>query len=117
MGSSAHATVHITGASGKDANLKLQNNSRLWIFQNDGDNTLAKGAGVLHLYDGTEGATRIAVNSTGLVEVPGGVSGSAASTGSFGRVAAVRKVNIGSCLLYTSPSPRDRQKSRMPSSA
>ena len=26
-------------------------------------------------------------------------------------------VNIYSCLLYTSPSPRDRQKSRMPSSA
>ena len=25
--------------------------------------------------------------------------------------------NIKSCLLYTSPSPRDRQKSRMPSSA
>ena len=25
--------------------------------------------------------------------------------------------NINSCLLYTSPSPRDRQKSRMPSSA
>ena len=24
---------------------------------------------------------------------------------------------IKSCLLYTSPSPRDRQKSRMPSSA
>ena len=24
---------------------------------------------------------------------------------------------IVSCLLYTSPSPRDRQKSRMPSSA
>ena len=26
-------------------------------------------------------------------------------------------VFAGSCLLYTSPSPRDRQKSRMPSSA
>ena len=26
------------------------------------------------------------------------------------------ELNIG-CLLYTSPSPRDRQKSRMPSSA
>ena len=26
-------------------------------------------------------------------------------------------VNPGTCLLYTSPSPRDRQKSRMPSSA
>ena len=25
--------------------------------------------------------------------------------------------HIGYCLLYTSPSPRDRQKSRMPSSA
>ena len=25
--------------------------------------------------------------------------------------------NLETCLLYTSPSPRDRQKSRMPSSA
>ena len=25
--------------------------------------------------------------------------------------------SVDSCLLYTSPSPRDRQKSRMPSSA
>ena len=29
----------------------------------------------------------------------------------------VAKVLQNSCLLYTSPSPRDRQKSRMPSSA
>ena len=27
------------------------------------------------------------------------------------------EVPINGCLLYTSPSPRDRQKSRMPSSA
>ena len=27
------------------------------------------------------------------------------------------KLLINTCLLYTSPSPRDRQKSRMPSSA
>ena len=27
------------------------------------------------------------------------------------------KKKYNSCLLYTSPSPRDRQKSRMPSSA
>ena len=26
-------------------------------------------------------------------------------------------INLTGCLLYTSPSPRDRQKSRMPSSA
>ena len=29
----------------------------------------------------------------------------------------VTKQSLNSCLLYTSPSPRDRQKSRMPSSA
>ena len=29
----------------------------------------------------------------------------------------LRLWNVYSCLLYTSPSPRDRQKSRMPSSA
>ena len=28
-----------------------------------------------------------------------------------------KKLHLPSCLLYTSPSPRDRQKSRMPSSA
>ena len=31
--------------------------------------------------------------------------------------ALVEKFSDKSCLLYTSPSPRDRQKSRMPSSA
>ena len=29
----------------------------------------------------------------------------------------LKKLGINTCLLYTSPSPRDRQKSRMPSSA
>ena len=29
----------------------------------------------------------------------------------------VRMALLEACLLYTSPSPRDRQKSRMPSSA
>ena len=28
-----------------------------------------------------------------------------------------KAINLEDCLLYTSPSPRDRQKSRMPSSA
>ena len=30
---------------------------------------------------------------------------------------SMRLNGIDACLLYTSPSPRDRQKSRMPSSA
>ena len=29
----------------------------------------------------------------------------------------IEKGGVNTCLLYTSPSPRDRQKSRMPSSA
>ena len=38
---------------------------------------------------------------------------------SFERIEQLRSEGhpIGICLLYTSPSPRDRQKSRMPSSA
>ena len=33
----------------------------------------------------------------------------------LGAIQTLKSLNI--CLLYTSPSPRDRQKSRMPSSA
>ena len=41
------------------------------------------------------------------------------SVGFGPRAYLVSETNTGSisCLLYTSPSPRDRQKSRMPSSA
>ena len=35
----------------------------------------------------------------------------------WGLIASMYLGNIVGCLLYTSPSPRDRQKSRMPSSA
>ena len=31
--------------------------------------------------------------------------------------ASIRKLDIYACLLYTSPSPRDKRQSRMPSSA
>ena len=41
------------------------------------------------------------------------------ASGSFGAFATLESPTRGilACLLYTSPSPRDRQKSRMPSSA
>ena len=42
------------------------------------------------------------------------VNGDAAPLTSGNFIDLVRR---GTCLLYTSPSPRDRQKSRMPSSA
>ena len=52
---------------------------------------------------------RINPDKIGLIIGPGGktIKGIVAETGA--------EINI--CLLYTSPSPRDRQKSRMPSSA
>ena len=35
----------------------------------------------------------------------------------FTEMVNATSLELGHCLLYTSPSPRDRQKSRMPSSA
>ena len=59
---------------------------------------------------------RIAVNL--LHVVPGNVGGSEEySVETLRAVAESRPEEIEPCLLYTSPSPRDRQKSRMPSSA
>ena len=42
---------------------------------------------------------------------------SALPTNPFELVEMIRRQNSMNCLLYTSPSPRDREKSRMPSSA
>ena len=42
--------------------------------------------------------------------------GSADQDGSAASTSAARKRNYN-CLLYTSPSPRDKRQSRMPSSA
>ena len=44
-----------------------------------------------------------------------GLPGTSGFVGEFLTLVGIFKVNT--CLLYTSPSPRDRQKSRMPSSA
>ena len=41
----------------------------------------------------------------------------ALETGEARAFLARKNIEYGVCLLYTSPSPRDRQKSRMPSSA
>ena len=38
-------------------------------------------------------------------------------TDAFPRLVNLKTGRVHTCLLYTSPSPRDRQKSRMPSSA
>ena len=50
-----------------------------------------------------------------LEQVPKGLQNFVESV--FEYVAGIAKDQIGDCLLYTSPSPRDRTRSRMPSSA
>ena len=45
------------------------------------------------------------------------VSAAEKSTGKSQNITIENKDKLSNCLLYTSPSPRDRQKSRMPSSA
>ena len=79
---------------------------------------------------GSSSPARIAGGGTGSGFGSGSGSGSGGSTDACGPAAQVQFVKEVAesyyywydelaevCLLYTSPSPRDRQKSRMPSSA
>ena len=54
-----------------------------------------------------DGVSTADVNSKSVLSLPAGTIG----TSNYGNT------RPNTCLLYTSPSPRDRQKSRMPSSA
>ena len=56
------------------------------------------------------GAAVVSTAAAGLLSSCGGSSASGSSTGGSGS-------STYTCLLYTSPSPRDRSLSRMPSSA
>ena len=51
-----------------------------------------------------------------LIHMPSMAAGQAVADG---RITALEDegAEVNDCLLYTSPSPRDRQRSRMPSSA
>ena len=46
-----------------------------------------------------------------------GISGDEAVLNHYKAICEIVDGDVSACLLYTSPSPRDRQKSRMPSSA
>ena len=55
------------------------------------------------------------VDSLGIVTARGGFEIGASGVG--GTITAAGAAEFAGCLLYTSPSPRDRTRSRMPSSA
>ena len=86
--------------------------------------TVADGTGYTH---SSEQSTQTYIDTTPVLPMVSGVSSTIVENDVFftislneaftGSVNYVVTETGGSCLLYTSPSPRDRQKSRMPSSA
>ena len=69
---------------------------------------------------------RVEVSGVGLTQVPIAIAPLRGEDGVPQKISAIVQADlersgqfkvIPTCLLYTSPSPRDRQKSRMPSSA
>ena len=57
------------------------------------------------------------VNDAISINVPSGEAVASIDLSLDENVLPVTAAKVWNCLLYTSPSPRDRQKSRMPSSA
>ena len=62
-------------------------------------------------------AVGVALKERARGEVGGGGDGVEEPVGGDHRDAELAVVGLDHCLLYTSPSPRDRTRSRMPSSA
>jgi PKD repeat protein len=81
-------------------------------FENDGDHWVYQSGGTGFLYDAYYTSEDVrSLNRSALITQQYNVN---ATEGSYGRL---KQTILLTCLLYTSPSPRDRQKSRMPSSA
>ena len=76
---------------------------------NNTDDGLADNIG--SMIGGNQASSLIETGAKGL----GSLVGNGGVTSMIGGLASY--TGLGNCLLYTSPSPRDRQKSRMPSSA
>ena len=78
------------------------------------DGAVVTGVTTSTSFDGS-GASLTNLNATQLAS--GTVADARLGTVSSSKLSGALPALDGSCLLYTSPSPRDRQKSRMPSSA
>ena len=76
----------------------------------EGENTVDLSASVLVTTLNTTSHGTLTVENSNITH-----NGDGSATITTGE--GVSYVIDGACLLYTSPSPRDRQKSRMPSSA
>ena len=88
--------VNAANKTGSAAGAPSSSNSSHWNLMADGTNPLTT-SGDIMTHNGSA-ATRLPI-------------------GNQGQYLKVTSSNAVSCLLYTSPSPRDRTRSRMPSSA
>ena len=76
------------------------------------------GAGAWGIKGAGGGAMTGALLGTGGMTGLGGLAGATGLGSQMGTAGGLSEQhNVGGCLLYTSPSPRDQRGSRMPSSA
>ena len=124
-GDNGQYQIQTTVGVGNSGNLSLQSyggNVGIGTTSPDGKLTIAGGSGDRILNFDVRGTS---VNNN---QFPSIWAQDSSATGTFynsqhghlfleGRAQDDRHIHFLTCLLYTSPSPRDRQKSRMPSSA
>ena len=100
-GGESSASVAASGGSGPEAGTHLP----------DATGGTAGSTGRTHLSMSSVGVGSTSGHTLGLNPSASAVDRSSAGAACFG------SIGMGSCLLYTSPSPRDKRQSRMPSSA
>ena len=89
----------------------------------DAANVKSQGDTVITVSDVSKSYGGVVANKDISLEVRrGGITGLIGPNGSgkttlFNSIVGYHPIDKGSCLLYTSPSPRDKRQSRMPSSA
>ena len=99
----------IQGAAGAAGETKYIDD----VFSNYLYKGLGTTANTIGLYNRRKGTGNVVDNLRSLLTLSNNVL-----QGDFDRAGnTAARFGINTCLLYTSPSPRDRQKSRMPSSA
>ena len=80
------------------------------VITSPADDAGGTDAGAVYLFNGSTGALISTLTGSSPSDLVGSTGVVALEGGNY-------VVRSSACLLYTSPSPRDRQKSRMPSSA
>ena len=96
----------------QQAQIQLQSAYHFYLFLND---SFGISRALLNLARFARGRGEIEDAAAKLEAAQNGIKGRTSKRTEYLR--GIISTELAACLLYTSPSPRDRQKSRMPSSA